>query len=180
MLDEAERHVGPSDERARARLLLARLGMRQWGPDPGEQVQALAEVRQAMSTLEEAGDHEGLAYAHLVAYHASERLSTVRAERELALAVEHARAAGARGIEGVATSWLCVHVRHGPLPVDEAKERMLRILDDPPSRYARASALGGLVDLRAMEGAFDEARALVAENHSIIEGSACRRPPLRI
>ena len=46
---------------------------------------------------------------------------------------------------------------------------MLRILDDPPSRYARASALGGLADLRAMEGAFDEARALVAENHSIIE-----------
>jgi tetratricopeptide (TPR) repeat protein len=63
-----------------------------------------------------------------------------------------------------------VHLRRGPIPVEDAKRQILGVLDDPPTQFARASALGGLADLRAMEGAFDEARELVAENHAILEG----------
>jgi tetratricopeptide (TPR) repeat protein len=152
-----------------------RHGLRQWGLEPEDPERVLADARRAMRVLEAAGDHEGAAWAHLVAYHASYRRSGytaaehVGAEEELRRVIEHARAAGSRHVEGLATSWLCVIMRRGRLPVHEAERQILAILDDPPTRFTRASALGGLADLRAMEGAFDEARALVAENHAIIE-----------
>jgi tetratricopeptide (TPR) repeat protein len=106
----------------------------------------------------------------VLAYQAAVRLSSAEyQERDLTRAIQHARAAGVPALEGLATGWLSVELRHGPLPVEEAKRRMLEILDDPATQLTRAGALGGLADLRAMEGAFDEARALVAENHAIIE-----------
>jgi tetratricopeptide (TPR) repeat protein len=170
VLDEADRLVDHDDARTRARIVVVRRAMRLWGPEPEDAAQTLADARQAIATLEEAGDDESLAYAYVLAYHAASRLSSSEyEEQDLTRAIEHARVAGARALEGLATGWLCVDLRHGPLPVDEAKRRILEVLENPPTRYARASALGGLADLRAMQGAFDEARALVAENHAIIE-----------
>ena len=170
VLDEAEPSRDPADARAHARLLVARHGARLWGLEPEDPARVLTDVRRALATLEEAGDHEGAAFAHIVICQLTDRVPTaLDPERELTLAVEHAHAAGDRALEGFATSWLCVHLRRGQLPVDEARQRILRILEDPPTELARASALGGLADLHAMEGAFDEARALVAENHAIID-----------
>jgi DNA-binding SARP family transcriptional activator len=138
--------------------------------DPGDLAEVVADTNRAIAVLEEAGDHEGLASAYMLLHQASDHASVLHNPQELlTLAREHARAAGARMLEGLAASWLCIILRRGPLPVDEAKRLITEILDDPPTRYARASALGGLADLRAMEGAFDEARALVAENHAIID-----------
>jgi DNA-binding SARP family transcriptional activator/tetratricopeptide (TPR) repeat protein len=170
LLDETARLVRPSDERTQARVLVVRHALRLWGREPEDPASVLDDVRRAMATLE-AGDHDALAFAHIVAYQAAVRISPAeQPERELMLAMEHARAAGDRGLAGLAAGWLCVHLRRGPLSVDDAKRQILGVLDDPPTQYARASALGGLADLRAMEGAFDEARRLVAENHAILEG----------
>jgi DNA-binding SARP family transcriptional activator len=171
LLDETARLVRPSDERTQARVLVVRHGLRLWGREPEDPGPVLDDLRSAMLALEDADDHDALAFAHIVAYQASVRLSPAdEPERELTLAMEHARAAGDRGLAGLAAGWLCVHLRRGPIPVEDARRQILGVLDDPPTQFARASALGGLADLRAMEGAFDEARALVAENHAILEG----------
>jgi DNA-binding SARP family transcriptional activator len=138
--------------------------------ETGDPAEVVADAERAIAVLEEAGDHEGLASAYILLHQASDKASVLHNPQELlALARDHARAAGSRMIEGLAASWLCIILRRGPLPVDEAKRAVTEILEDPPTVYARASALGGLADLRAMEGAFDEARALVAENHAILE-----------
>ena len=170
VLDEADRLAETADARERARAVVVRRALRLWGAEPENAAEALADARGAIASLEEVGDHESLAYAYVLAYQAAVRLSSAEyQERDLTRAIAHARAAGVRALEGLATGWLCVELRHGPLPVDQAKRRILEVLDDPATQLARAGALGGLADLRGMEGAFDEARALVAENHAIIE-----------
>ncbi len=181
VLDEAAAAARPDDERMRARIAVARHNLGLWGPAEGDPEGMLEDVRKAIAVLEAAGDDEGLAYAHIVAYHASYRSSTgagapqLDAETELGQAAEHARAAGSRFLEGMATSWLCVVLRRGWQPVEAAKRRIVAILEDPPDRFTRASALGALGTLRAMEGAFDEGRALLAEGHALIEDLGLRQ-----
>jgi tetratricopeptide (TPR) repeat protein len=161
--------------------MIARYNLELWGLAKANPDAMLEDVRRAIATLEAAGDDEGLASAHIVAYHASyRRTATLGAQRlnpeeQLVLAAKHARAAGSRFLEGMATSWLCVLLRRGSPPVEEARRRILAILEDPPNRYTRASALGGLGTLEAMEGAFDEGRALMAESHAIIEELGLRQ-----
>jgi DNA-binding SARP family transcriptional activator len=181
VLDEAAAAARPDDERAHGRLVVARCNLALWGSTREDPEGILEEVRKAIAVLEAAGDDEGLAYAHIVAYHASYRRSAragarqLDAEEELGLAAKHARAAGSRHLEGMVASWLCVLLRRGWLPVEEAKRRMLAILDDPPNRYTQASALGGLGTLQAMQGAFDGGRALMAESHALIEDLGLRQ-----
>jgi tetratricopeptide (TPR) repeat protein len=68
-----------------------------------------------------------------------------------------------------------VLLRRGWQPVEEARRRIHAILEDPPDRYTRAAALGGLGTLYAMEGAFDQGRALMAESHALIEDLGLRQ-----
>ena len=181
VLDEAADAVPPEDEHMRARIVVARGNRELWGPSERDPERMLEDMRNAIPVLEAAGDDESLAYAHLVAYHASYRRSAsagarqLDSEVELGLAAEYARAAGSRYLEGMAASWLCVLLRRGWQPVEEARSRALAILEDAPNRYTQASALGLLGTLRAMEGAFDEGRALMAESHAIIEELGFRR-----
>jgi tetratricopeptide (TPR) repeat protein len=74
-----------------------------------------------------------------------------------------------RSVEGVAASWHCILLRRSGVPVHEAERLVLPLLENPPTLWTRGAALGTLGTLRAMEGAFDEGRALVAENHAILE-----------
>jgi tetratricopeptide (TPR) repeat protein len=181
VLEEAAAAARPDDEHMRARIAVARHNHELWGPGKWDPEGMLEDVRQAIPVLEAAGDDEGLAYAHIVGYHASYRRSAragarqLNAEKEFGLAAKHARAAGSRYLEGLAASWLCVLARRGSRPVAEARRRVLAILEDPPSRYTRASALGALGTLRAMEGAFDEGRALMAEGHALLEDLGLRQ-----
>jgi DNA-binding SARP family transcriptional activator len=167
VLADAARASRTGDEWAEARLLVARHHIRLFyeAQDP---LHVVADVERAIAALDAAGDDEGLAAAYILLYQASIQASAPYMDH-LRLAREHARAAGARMYEGHAAAWLCIVLRRGPLPVGEAKRLIGEILGNPPTQLARASALGGLADLRAMEGAFDEARTLVAENHAIIE-----------
>ncbi|MGE5273595.1 MAG: BTAD domain-containing putative transcriptional regulator [Verrucomicrobiota bacterium] len=169
ILEAAARSANADDRWAQARLSVLRHHQRLFY-EPGDPARVVDDANRAIAVLADAGDDEGLASAYILLHQASDQASVVHnAQEYLARAREHARAAGARMVEGLAASWLCIVLRRGRLPVDEAKRLVTEILDDPPTRYARASALGGLADLRAMEGAFDEARVLVAENHAIIE-----------
>jgi DNA-binding SARP family transcriptional activator/predicted ATPase len=181
VIDEAEAAAPPGDERTHARLDVARINLALWGPAKVDPEGMFEGARKAIAVLEAAGDDEALAYAHIVAYHASYRRSAatearqVDAGEELGLAAKHARAAGSRFLEGVATSWLCVLLRRGGQTVDEARRWIHAILEDPPDRWTRASALGSLGTLHAMEGAFDQGRALMAESHAIIEDLGLRQ-----
>ena len=174
VLDAAAAAAHPDDAPAQARLVVARHHLSLWGPGEHDPEVMVDDVQRAITVLEQAGDHEALAYAYLVAYHASYRRAAVTrspqldSEEHFRLAAEHARAAGARHLEGMAAVWLCVLLRRGWQPVEDAKRRMHAVLEDPPTRNAYAAALGGLGLLRAMEGAFDEGRALVAEGNGII------------
>ncbi len=176
VLAEAEAAADPTDEHVRARLLVTRCNAGMWSGPRRDPADILRDLERAMPVLEAAGDDEMLAYAHLVGFHASERVQGLRdpdlQAPNLIDSIRHARAAGARSMESNAISWLCVIVRRGPWPFDEALKIVQDALDDPPTRYARASALGGLACLRAMEGRFDEARALAAEGHEVFEDGA--------
>ena len=181
VLDEAAAAAPPGDERTHARLEVARLNLAFWGPANVDPESMFEDLQKAIVVLEAAGDDEALAYAHMVAHHVSYRRSArtgappLDAELQLGLAAKHARAAGSRFLEGVATSWLCVLLRRGWQPVEEARRRIHVILEDSPDRYTRASALGGLGTLCAMEGDFDEGRALMAEGHALIEELGLRQ-----
>ena len=170
VVDEAAAAVRADDAVTKARLLIARDTVALWGPEERDPDDALPEVLAAIEVLEGANDEEGLAYGYLVAYLVSDRRprTDLDADETLGRAAAHARAAGARSLEGAALAWLCILGRRGSLPVETVRERVLAILADPPSRDTHASALGTLGTLRAMEGASDEARELLAESHAAL------------
>ena len=174
-LDDAEDHVPPGDRLMSARISLVRHGIRLWGLDAGNPEEVFRDARDAIEILSEAGDDEWTAFAHVLAYHASYRRPASAAEKQLAatvelgLAAEHARAAGSRVFEGYAVGWLCVVLRRGSWPAEYVESVAAEVLADPPTQAARASALGLLGTLRAMQGAFDEGRALLAQSHALLE-----------
>ena len=174
VLDEAERAAG-GDEVAVARITVIRDGIRVWRRDLEDPEGVVRHVERALEVLSAVGDDEGLAWTYMLAYHASYRRpgSEVRtplgSSEVLRLAAAHARAAGSRAMEGVATSWLCVEMRRGTWSAEDVEAEVGRVLADPPTQFARGSALGALGTLRAMQGSFDEGRALVAESHALLE-----------
>jgi hypothetical protein len=84
-------------------------------------------------------------------------------------ALEYARRANARHFEHYVLGWVCITLPHGTLPVDDAIARASEIRDLSTSEYVRASAIGAIGLLRAMQGEFDEARALVNEVRRTLE-----------
>jgi tetratricopeptide (TPR) repeat protein len=175
-LDDAERAAEPDDLVTKARIAIRRHDIHLWALEPEDPEEVYAAARRAIEVLSDAGDDEGLALAYVLAYHTSYR-RPVSAEQgelptapdELRLAVAHARAAGARMVEGLATSWLCVVMRRGADPAEDVEAEVARVLADPPTQFARASALGTLGTLRAMQGSFDEGRRLLGESHALLE-----------
>ena len=174
LLDDAERHVRPGDEVTKARIAVIRHGVRLWGLEAEDPELVYLDARRAIEILSEAGDHEGAAWANVLAVQAAYRRPVWTGETQLADsqhlrdAAAHARAAGSRALEGLATGWLCVLIRRGSWPAEDVESIVAEVLADPPTQLARAAALGALGTLRAMQASFDEARALVAENHAII------------
>ena len=174
VLDGAERHLRSGDDALRARISVIRHGVRLWGLEPEDPELVYRDAHRAIDVLSAAGDHEGAAWGYVLALHAAYRRPVWTGEKHLAhseellAAAAHARAAGSRLLEGLATGWLCVLIRRGSLPAGDVESIVAEVLADPPTQVARASALGTLGNLRAMQGSFDEGRALVAENHAIL------------
>ena len=139
-----------------------------WSDDPPPLEQVFDDLERIVPLLRDAGDHEGLALAELLRFHVLDRGRGPEPERHLRLALDEARRAGSRFLEAAILSWICIALPRGTVPVGEAIRYVREIVDTAPNRYARASALGALGLLRAMEGALDEARALVEEDRMIL------------
>jgi tetratricopeptide (TPR) repeat protein len=143
-------------------------------PDvPPEQV--LREIDEAVPVLEAAGDYEGLAMAEIVRFYALDRTGAARPDARLPVALDYAHRAGSRALEHNVMGLVCVTLHRGVLPVDQALARAREIRDASSSTYVRASALGALGVLHAMQGEFDEARALAAEVGRTLEELGLRQ-----
>jgi tetratricopeptide (TPR) repeat protein len=127
-----------------------------------------ADVDHAAAVLERAGDHAGLAEACLVRFLLSVRGDLGGGEEALEEGLRHARAAGARFIENDLLAWLMITLRRGVLPVADAARRAREVLDEVPRRAVRAATLSTLSLLHAMQGEFDEARALALETEDVL------------
>ncbi len=153
-----------ADERLLARTSLSRVFLRNYAPSvmPGDGGDDAALLRAAMESLDEAGDHAGLARAwrvHAVLSSRAGRYDEVaRAAEQL---IEHAVAAGeerlvARGAPGYANQAVW-----SSQPVAELTTRIQGLLDQVHGdRKAEATIALSLAQLRAMAGEFDLAREL--------------------
>ena len=87
-----------------------------------------------------------------------------RAVRELDRAAQHAHRAGARAEEADSLHYICVALRGGPTPADEALERLVEIGSrNEQSRALETVCLVSRANLEAMLGRFDVARGLLAK-----------------
>ena len=169
-LDEAlESAKAAGDRRLELRTVIEREFFRAFTRPEESPDDIVAVADAAIPLLEELEDHIGLAKAwwlksemHLNAFRWGPR--TEHLER----ALEHARRAGDAGEQAAIAAQLAQAVYYGPAPVPAAIDRCERLLRDvPPTRSLRASVIGVLAGLRAMQGDFDEARRLHEEAREI-------------
>ena len=182
--------ASPGDERTHARLEVARLNLAFWGPregGSGGDVRGLAQGdRRARSGRRRRSTraHPRMRVYHMLRHRRSARTWSAAARGRRAVRADsgstHVPRARASS-KCVATSWLCVLLRRGWQPVEEARRRIHAILEDPPDRYTRAAALGGLGTLHAMEGSLRRGpRPHGGESRAHRGPSGSGRPPLRI
>ena len=156
----------------------ARLGTDQtmmWTDAPVPPDQMLRDVEAAVPVLERAGDHEGLALAELVRFHALDQARLPGPEERLPIALAHARQAHVLQIEQRVMDWICITLPRGSVPVEAAIERVDEIRRTSSSAYVHASAFGALGLLRAARGEFTEGRALVRRTARELEELGLRQ-----
>jgi tetratricopeptide (TPR) repeat protein len=137
----------------------------------GEASAVEATVRKAITTLEGAGDHAGLARAwriltniHFASCAYSD--ATISAERM----IDEARRAGDRPMELRALPALATCAQLGPTPVGEAVGIVEDVLAElEGDRKAEAYTQRALANLEAMRGRFDEARALYQASRATLD-----------
>ncbi len=129
------------------------------------------EAERAVPVLEEVGDHAGLARAwRLIGSVHGTACRYADAERAVQQAIDHARLAAdrrqeLRNLPAYATSAL-----YGPMPVDDAVERCIQILEQAPGDLRTEGIVRcNLAQLHAMAGRFDEARDLYRAGRATFE-----------
>jgi hypothetical protein len=140
-----------------------------WTDTPVSPEQMLGDIEEAVPVLERAEDHEGLALAELLRFHALDQAGLPGPEERLPLALSHARRAGKPQVEQRVMAWICITMPHGSVPLGAAVAQVEEIRRASPSAYVHASALGALGLLRAAQGDFDEGRALVLKTRRALE-----------
>ena len=134
-------------------------------PDRIDVAEALRETKESLGVLQAAGDELALTHAmlFLTTLYAC---SSVVAQREAAeRALEHARRAGSRLDEAWSLSVIALTLCDSPTPAEEAVricEGLLVELKSDPLGGAQISA--SLAALRAMQGQFDDAYAIIARS----------------
>src|SRR5262249_28880080 len=119
LLDEAlavATEIGDQRLAARARITTDLTMMWTEMPVPTEQM--LRDVEDAAPILERAADHEALALAELLRFHALDQAGLPGPEERLPIALAHARAAHVPHIEQQMMNWVCITLPRGTLPVD--------------------------------------------------------------
>lgn len=162
LLAAADEAAGAAAPAVAAGIRLARVHARYWTDGGGWNELALTEAGQAIPVFEAAGDHAALARAfRLLATVHGTSCHYAEAERAASRAVAEGRLTGesrlvTRNLAGVALAAL-----FGPMPVRDAIRRCEEVLElAAADRRVQAIAGGALAQLYAMDGRFEDARAL--------------------
>ena len=159
------------DERALSHALVQEqlLAIRRSAPDAA--AEAAAVVERVVPVFRAAGDEQGLCSA--LRLRGWERWLLGRADGAAAAweeAAEHARAAGLEHERTDLLGWIASSLFFGPAPVSTAIERCEAIRAEVAGNLvAAADVLQPLAGLHAMEGRFEEARALIAAAEAAFE-----------
>ena len=160
-----------ADERATARALVQEQVLRLHLGESEDTAEASAVVERVIPVFEAAGDEQGLCSAlRLRAWHYWIKARAEAAESAWEEAAEHARRGGFEHERIDILGWIASSMMFGPTPVPTAIDRCDAIRDEVGDNLlAVASVLEPLAGLHAMEGRFDEARALLATSDSAFE-----------
>jgi class 3 adenylate cyclase/tetratricopeptide (TPR) repeat protein len=132
--------------------------------------EALQVLEGVIPVFEELGDDLGLARAwRLLGDVHWNRSSYAEADRAFERAIEHARKAGASWEEAASLRQYMGSALYGPTPVSEVIRRCEGVTEASDSRSAEAGALRTRGVAYAMQGRFDEGRALVSQSAQILE-----------
>ena len=178
-LPDAERVLGEAVSAARSAgdvLALSHalvqqqmLGIRRGAPSAAEESSAV--VDEVLPVFRAAGDEQGQCSA--LRLRGWEQWLLARADAAAEAweeAAEHARAAGLEHERSDLLGWIASSLVWGPAPVRAAIERCEAIRDEVSGDLvARADILQPLAGLHAMEGRFEEARALIAAADAAFE-----------
>jgi class 3 adenylate cyclase/tetratricopeptide (TPR) repeat protein len=123
---------------------------------------SMREAERAVPVLEEVGDHAGLARAwRLLGSVHGTACRYADAERAVQQAIDHARLATDRRQELRNLPAYAMSALYGPMPVDDAIDRCMQILEQAPGDLRTEGIVRcTLAQLQAMAGRFDEARVL--------------------
>jgi class 3 adenylate cyclase len=170
VLEAAVRHaeeVGDVRSEWRARLELTYI---RGTVDRLEVSEELAETARAIAALEAIGDDIGLARAWIAAGFSEFALGRAEAGLEAyERALESAGRAGASHEADQALGCMAISAFFGPMPAAEARRFCHLLLERARgSKFVEGPALGVLGALVAMEGRFDEGRALVAQSRALM------------
>jgi predicted ATPase/DNA-binding SARP family transcriptional activator len=145
------------------------LGIREGTPGAAEDASAV--VDRVLPVFSAAGDELGLCSA--LRLRGWQHWLLARAEAAAQAweeAAEHARAAGLEHERSDLLGWIASSLVWGPAPVRSAIERCEAIREEVSGDLvARADVLQPLAGLYAMDGRFDEARALIAASDAAFE-----------
>jgi tetratricopeptide (TPR) repeat protein len=160
-VEQAETLIASAPDRVReSRLAVARAHLRM--------LDALAlednEIMDAIALFEEIGDPVGEARAWgalvILSCGRSQRIQgDIAAERML----ECARRADSKAMLGQAMRSIGSALALGAAPVSEAIPRLRALIDESDDPFTQARLLNCVASLEAMQGRFDESRAIVAE-----------------
>jgi tetratricopeptide (TPR) repeat protein len=173
VLDEAiERSAPASLPGVEAHASLVRLLVLLRAGDPESWRDEAAEtIVRAMAVFEQEGDHAGLAKSwRLLAWTHGTACHLQNAADASERALEEARRAGdARQQTRAATAYAAAAV-FGPTPVEEAIAHCERIIGDVSGdRHSEGILVALLASLKAMQGSFDDARALISRGRAMLE-----------
>jgi predicted ATPase/class 3 adenylate cyclase len=153
-----------ADDPAAARALVQRQVLRLHRGESAGTAEASAVVDQVIPIFEAAGDEQGLSSAlRLRAWHHWIEARAEAAAAAFEEAAEHARRGGLEHERLDILGWIASSLFFGPTPVGTAIERCEAIRTEVGDNLlAVANVLEPLAGLHAMEGRFDEARAMLA------------------
>jgi class 3 adenylate cyclase/tetratricopeptide (TPR) repeat protein len=172
VLDEALQGArAAGDRRLELRTLIEREFFRAFTHPEASVEEIVSVAEDAIPLLEELGDDLGLAKAWWLKSEVDMNACRWGARAQsLERALEHARKAEDAGEQATLSALLGQALYYGPTPVEEAIRRCEELLATrPEDRLMNASVKGFLAGLRAMQGNFEEARALQAKARALYQ-----------
>jgi tetratricopeptide (TPR) repeat protein len=165
---EAARDASDGRVEARARIALAEL---RYATEPGGVAAQRREAERAIRVFEEAGDDHGLGRAwRLLAFRHWEVGEGAAAQDAHERSTEYFRRAGNRREELVGLAWLASVAFWGPMPGPDARRHCEQILEQVEGDLiAETEVRATLGQFMAIEGRFDEARALESRRAALYE-----------